>query len=238
MCSDTKELDKHGSRIQEMFAAVAPRYDFLNRLLSASRDVVWRRLAAEALDEAPEGPALDLCCGTGDQALALQSRGRQVVAADFCLPMLALARQKYARAGEGPPSGLAADTLILPLPTSRFAGVTVSFGLRNVADLDAALAEMVRVLAPGGRTAILEFAIPENSLLRGAYLFYFTRVLPRMGRWFSHRGSAYSYLPASVLEFPQRREFTNRMGQAGFEETSWHNLSGGIVCLYTGKRKP
>ncbi len=227
-------LHKQSREIQEMFGAVAPRYDLLNHLLSASLDRVWRRRAAAAM-AAATGPVLDLCCGTGDQALALHRRGRQVIAADFCLPMLALARRKYRRAGQGSPWGLAGDALGLPFPAESFAGVTVSFGLRNVADLDVALVEMHRVLEPGGCAAILEFTIPTNRLLRGGYLFYFRHLLPTIGRLVSASHSAYSYLPSSVLEFPQRQNFLDRMERAGFTATSYRELSAGIVALYTGR---
>ncbi len=232
-------LDKSGHAIREMFAGVAPRYDLLNHLLSGSLDLVWRRRAAAALGAAPGAPVLDLCCGTGDQAVALAGRGARVAAADFCVPMLAIARRKLQRrGGRGgrPPALFAADALALPLPPGRFAGATVSFGLRNVADLDAALAELAAALKPGAPLVVLEFAIPEARPLKAAYLFYFRRLLPAIGRLVSARGSAYSYLPSSVLAFPQRRGFLDRMAAAGFAELTWTDLSGGIVCLYRGSR--
>lgn len=230
------ELDKRGQSIRDMFGAVAPRYDLLNRLLSASLDVVWRRRAAEALSLDGEHPVLDLCCGTGDQALALRRRGARVVAADFCLPMLALASGKYDRLEDRRPQGLAGDALSLPFDDQLFSAATVSFGLRNVADLRAALREIHRVLRPGGETAFLEFTVPTAPLLRGAYLFYFRKLLPWIGRRVSKRGSAYTYLPESVLEFPQRQGFLERMAEAGFAELACRDLSGGIVNLYTGRR--
>lgn len=219
-----------------MFTAVAPRYDLLNRLLSARRDVVWRRTAAAALDLPADSLVLDLCCGTGDQALAVADRRARVAAADFSIAMLSLARHKFEATGGAGPWGLAGDTLELPMRAGHFAGVTVSFGLRNVEDLDLALAEIVRVLAPGGRAAILEFATPLNPLLRKLYLSYFLHILPWVGRRLSPRGSAYRYLPESVMGFPQRQEFVTEMCSAGFTQTAWQDLSGGIVCLYTGTR--
>jgi demethylmenaquinone methyltransferase / 2-methoxy-6-polyprenyl-1,4-benzoquinol methylase len=228
----TAPLDKSGRAIQDMFAGVAPRYDLLNHLLSASLDVVWRRKAAAALDLPKEAEALDLCCGTGDQSVALQKRGARVASADFCIPMLALARRKFGRLGGPRPAALAADALALPFPRQRFDGATVSFGLRNVSDLDVALRQLAGVLRPGGRLVVLEFAVPELPVLRGLYLFYFRRLLPWIGRLVSTRGSAYTYLPSSVLEFPQRQGFLDRMAAAGFTGLSWRDLSGGIVCLY------
>lgn len=242
MCAMTTEapaagiqLDKSGKAIRDMFAGVAPRYDLLNHLLSANLDVVWRRKAAAALGLPPGSPVLDLCCGTGDQAVALRSRGAKVAAADFCIPMLAIARRKFQRAEAPKPGALAADALALPFPARRFAGATVSFGLRNVSNLDVALRQLATVLQPGGRLVVLEFAIPTNPALKALYLFYFRRLLPWIGRMVSSRGSAYTYLPSSVLEFPQRQGFLDQMNAAGFTGTAWKDLSGGIVCLYSGR---
>lgn len=217
-----------------MFAGVAPRYDFLNHFLSAALDFSWRREAAASLELVEDQRVLDLCCGTGDQALAASKQGGRVIAGDFCLPMLALAEGKYDRCARRRPQGLAADALRLPFGDRRFDAATVSFGLRNVADLDAALAELRRVLRPQARIAILEFAVPEPAWLRKPYLFYFEKVLPRLGKLVSPRGSAYSYLPSSVLEFPQRAGFLSRLETAGFDKTRSRDLSGGTVCLYSG----
>lgn len=237
MASGTGSLDKSSVEIEKMFSAVAPRYDLLNRLLSARRDQVWRQRSAATFTLAPGSPVLDVCCGTGDQALALRRRDLRVSAADFSLSMLHLAQRKYRHLDHDPPAGFAADALQLPVPSGKFAGVTVSFGLRNVADLPAALGELHRILRVGGEAAILEFALPTTSLLRIPYLFYFRRLLPLIGSWLSPRGSAYSYLPDSVMDFPQRQEFVDHLHEAGFRHAAWHDLSGGIVCLYTGKRE-
>jgi demethylmenaquinone methyltransferase/2-methoxy-6-polyprenyl-1,4-benzoquinol methylase len=221
-----------------MFSGVAPRYDFLNRLLSGRRDVAWRRTAVESLHLSPGDAVLDLCCGTGDQAIELRAHGADVTAADFCLPMLAIARRKYRRLEAGPrtPGGLAADALDLPFPERRFRAATVSFGLRNVADLDRALAELFRVLAPGGQLRVLEPTLPRRRALRPLYTFYFTRVLPRLGALLSPRGSAYSYLPSSVLGFPERDAFVERLRAAGFVDGAWRDLTFGTVNLYSGRR--
>ena len=234
-------LDKSGRAIRDMFAGVAPRYDLLNHLLSGALDHGWRRAAARALALPAGARALDLCSGTGDQAMALGKRGARVAAADFCLPMIARARRKFARLarrrGPGRAAPLVADALALPFPAASFAGATVSFGLRNVADLDAALAQLHAALAPGGRLAVLEFAVPRAAWVRAPYLFYFRRVLPGIGRLLSPRASAYAYLPASVLDFPQREGFVAAMRRAGFTAGAWRDLALGVVCLYTGSKE-
>lgn len=235
--SSTSELplDKSGTAVRDMFAGVAPRYDFLNHLLSGALDVIWRKLSAQALGDVEGRPVLDLCCGTGDQALEVEAHGGRTTAADFCVPMLALAQPKLRQPGRPAPPLLAADALALPFGRAHFGGATVSFGLRNVADLDRALAEIHRVLKPGARLAILEFALPQNRAIRSLYMSYFLNVLPRLGKLFSPRGSAYTYLPLSVIEFPQRQGFLDRMANVGFEDCAWRDLTFGTVCLYTGK---
>jgi demethylmenaquinone methyltransferase/2-methoxy-6-polyprenyl-1,4-benzoquinol methylase len=227
-------LDKSPETIRGMFAEVAPRYDLLNRLLSASLDVVWRRRTAHSLEGAAEGPMLDLCCGTGDQAASLQRTTHGlVVASDFCIPMLALARQKFAPLDRRP-QRLAGNALELPFADDVFAAVTVSFGLRNFADLDQGLREIRRVLAPGGKARFLEFAMPRAWWIKGPYSVYLDRILPLLGRIVSPNPAAYRYLPDSVVEFPQRSDLTRRMSGVGFSETTWEEMSGGTVCLYKG----
>ena len=243
--SEGAALDKRPEKIRAMFGRVAPVYDLLNHLLSGWLDHVWRRRSAAALatpDAASAAlPALDLCCGTGDQAVALHRRGARVAAADFCVPMVALARRKFARLGRRgaatpPPAPMVADALVLPFPAAAFRAATVSFGLRNVVDLDGALRELARVVVPGGQLLVLEFALPRLRPLRALYLFYFRRLLPAIGRRVSGHDSAYSYLPSSVLEFPQRQAFVDRMAAAGFAGGAWEDLAAGTVCLYTGRK--
>jgi demethylmenaquinone methyltransferase/2-methoxy-6-polyprenyl-1,4-benzoquinol methylase len=228
---------KDGLRIRAMFGRVARRYDLLNHLLSASLDRIWRRKLARALVLPPGSRVLDLCCGTGDQALALRRPGLEIVAADFCMPMLALAAPKFRAAGGRTPAILNADALALPFPDASFDAATVSFGLRNVADLDSALAELARILRPGGELGVLEFTVPAQQPLRGLYLFYFQQLLPRVGNMLSKDPTAYTYLPSSVLSFPQREGFTGRLELAGFEAATSTSLSGGILALYLGRKR-
>lgn len=222
--------------IRRMFGEVAPRYDLLNHLLSASLDRLWRRRAARLVPALDADPVLDLCSGTGDQAIALARRSDRVVAADFCLPMVALARDKYSAMNDRRPSGLAADALVLPFADQSFGAATVSFGLRNVADLDRALVEIRRILRPQGRLVVLEFAMPRSRVLRRLYSLYFRYVLPLVGRMVSDSRGAYDYLPSSVPSFPQRDAFVERLEKAGFRAASWRDLSAGIVCLYQASR--
>lgn len=222
--------------VRGMFAAIAPRYDFLNHLLSLNIDRRWRRAAVDRLgwQARPAGCYLDLCAGTMDLAalLARQPGFRgQVVGADFAIPMLEQGRAKSPRAA---PVG--ADAVTLPFPDRAFHGAMVGFGVRNLADLDAGLAEAARVLRPGGRFVVLDFTTPRFAPLRAAYLFYFRRVLPVVGRAISKHTDAYSYLPESVLEFPDPDAFAQRLGAAGFSDVGYELLTGGICALHYGTR--
>jgi demethylmenaquinone methyltransferase/2-methoxy-6-polyprenyl-1,4-benzoquinol methylase len=222
--------------VRGMFTAIAPRYDLLNHLLSLNVDRRWRRQAVRLLgwDRAPEGRYLDLCAGTLDLAATLGStpgfRGR-VVGLDFVRPMLELGRHKSAAVVP-----LNADALELPFSDQVFDGATVGFGVRNLADLDAGLREALRVLKPGARLVILEFTTPIRQPLRGLYLFYFRRMLPLIGRLVSKHRSAYSYLPESVLSFPEPDALVARMHTAGFTDVSYQRLFGGVCALHLGTR--
>jgi demethylmenaquinone methyltransferase/2-methoxy-6-polyprenyl-1,4-benzoquinol methylase len=235
-------LDKREARIRRMFGAIAPRYDLLNHLLSANVDRYWRwRTTRLVPPVVGAGPILDVCTGTGDLALAYDraARGRvPIVGTDFCLPMLLPARAKTrgARASERI-TYLEADTQQLPFPDDTFQLVTVAFGLRNVTDTDRGLAEMVRVARPGGKVAILEFSRPRGWLFGGAYRFYFRWVLPAVGQAISRsKDSAYSYLPASVLEFPDGEALAERLRGHGLEGVKFWPMTFGIATLYAGKK--
>jgi demethylmenaquinone methyltransferase/2-methoxy-6-polyprenyl-1,4-benzoquinol methylase len=223
------------AEVREMFDRIAPRYDLLNRAMTAGLDGGWRRAAAAAADLAAGDRALDVCCGTGDLTLELAHRttsSGEAVGVDFAEEMVARARAKAARRAS-PATFRAADALALPFDDDAFDAATVAFGIRNVADLDAGLAEMARVVRPGGRVVVLEITTPPR--LRRFYALWFDRVVPRLGEILGRDGAAYSYLPASVRRFPEPPELAARMSAAGLERVRWRGLAGGIVALHDGR---
>ncbi|MBK8098268.1 MAG: bifunctional demethylmenaquinone methyltransferase/2-methoxy-6-polyprenyl-1,4-benzoquinol methylase UbiE [Planctomycetes bacterium] len=221
-----------GPTIQRMFAQVAPRYDRANRMLSLGIDVLWRRRTVKIAAVQPGERVVDVCAGTGDLTLALRAAGAKAVGADFCAPMIARAVAKAESAAAGVPF-VVADALALPFAGGAFDLATVAFGIRNVADPVAGLREMARVVRPGGRVVVLEFCRPRLPLLGSAYLFYFRRVLPRLGEWISGAGNgAYRYLPDSVMAFPEREQFCQLLRQAGLQTPTCKVLTGGIAAIY------
>jgi demethylmenaquinone methyltransferase / 2-methoxy-6-polyprenyl-1,4-benzoquinol methylase len=231
--------EQKAATVQRMFSAIAPRYDLLNHLLSANMDRRWRRTAVDRLlaDGRADGSYLDACAGTLDLAIELARRSGftgRVVASDFAFPMLQHGRSKAV----GSAVSLAcADALRLPFPDASFDGVTVGFGVRNLAGLDAGLRELARVLRPGGRLVVLEFMTPRWQPFRALYLMYFRSVLPFIGRVVSRHGSAYTYLPESVLAFPEPHALAGAMERAGFEAVQWEALTGGIVAVHSAERQ-
>jgi len=227
------------SGVREMFGRVAPRYDLLNHLLSFNMDRLWRAAVAREFRDVlsrADAQVMDLCCGTGDLTLTLHDAGKaHVVGVDFCHPMLVLASQKAA-ALRNPPPVLEGDALQLPFSDSSFDLVTVAFGFRNLAEYDTGLREMFRLVRPGGRVGILEFS-EVTGLLRPAYRFYSSRILPRIGGWISGDSSAYSYLPASVERFPSPDELKERMSTVGFRDVGYRRLTFGVACLHVGTRE-
>ena len=234
-------VDKSSARVRRMFGEIAWRYDFLNRLLSLGIDRRWRRRTVRLVPPAGEGAILDVCSGTGDLALAYwraSGPAVRIVGADFCHPMLAIARRKCRRAGASDRvTLLEADTRRLPFPDGTFQIVCVAFGLRNVADTDAGLREMARVCRPGGRVAVLEFSMPRGRLLGAVYRWYFRRVLPRVGEALARNAQgAYNYLPASVGQFPEGEALLGRMRLAGLSRVEAHRFTFGIATLYVGEK--
>jgi demethylmenaquinone methyltransferase/2-methoxy-6-polyprenyl-1,4-benzoquinol methylase len=235
----TTLVDKREARIRTMFGHIAPRYDLLNHLLSLNVDHWWRRRTTQLAPPDESGPILDLCTGTGDLALAYDraAQGRvPIVGADFCPEMLRLAEAKIDRAGAaGRIRFLEADAQKLPFADGMFQLAAVAFGLRNVTDTDRGIREMIRVVRPGGRVAILEFSQPRGRLFSRLYRFYFRRILPVVGQMISRsKENAYSYLPASVLEFPDGEALAERLRHHGLTEVRYHPLTFGIATLYVG----
>lgn len=232
-------LTEKGRAIRQMFDDIAPRYDLLNRLLSFGIDRRWRQRAVRQLDVPPGGRVLDVATGTGDVALEIARQtdsSVRIVGADFTQGMLVIGD---AKAAASPYAGrivlVNAACEALPSPQGVFDGVTIAFGIRNVVDRAAGLREMTRVLKPGGRLVVLEFATPRSRLFRAIYLGYFHHLLPRLGGLLSRR-SAYQYLPESVQGFPDRATFLAMMGDAGLTGLRTIELTGGIAVIYVGSK--
>jgi demethylmenaquinone methyltransferase/2-methoxy-6-polyprenyl-1,4-benzoquinol methylase len=221
-----------------MFSRIVPWYDFLNHSLSLGQDVRWRRVLVQGLHLPPGALVLDLAAGTLDVSLALRRHHPQalVVAADFSLAMLRRGQEKLRRRGQTGIVPLAGDALALPFPDRTFDALTIAFGVRNLPDHALALGEMHRVLKPGGTVAVLEFVPPSRGWLAQVYGLYLTRLLPLIGRCFSHHASAYSYLAHSILHFPPAPEFAGLLAQTGFRQVRWQTLTGGIVAIFYGVR--
>ena len=237
--------------VREMFTSIAPRYDLLNHVLSFNVDRMWWWRTARRFDailKRPGARVLDLCCGTGDMAFALRRRAAprnsaQIIGADFSHAMLQRAAAKsnasHAAAKTGLRSSLRwieADALHLPFPDAHFDLVTSAFGFRNLADYDAGLREILRVLTPGGECGILDFGEPRG-LVGSLYRVYFKNVLPKIGTLISGVRGPYAYLPASVERFPAPDEMLTRMKQAGFTEAAWTPYTFGVAGLYWGMKK-
>ncbi len=233
-------LSDKGEKIQQMFGAIAPRYDFLNRLLSFGIDRRWRTKAVRLLKYNEGSRILDVATGTGDVALEIAlctPASVKITGADFCKEMVDLGVVKVG----GSPYADRIDLIVapcedLPFADDTFDSVTIAFGIRNVVDRKLGLAEMWRVLRPGGRMIILEFSTPRSHLFRQLYYFYFRRLLPVVGGLFS-RYNAYKYLPDSVLEFPSQEEFSRMIGEAGFHNIHLHELTFGIATIYAGEKE-
>ena len=234
-------------KVREMFTQIAPRYDLLNHLLSLQLDRLWRirtaRLLHSILDR-PDAVVLDLCCGTGDLAFALARAGKaRIVGADFAHTMLVRAREKSAALAPSPNQGsaspmtfLEADALRLPFAGDSFDLVTTAFGFRNLANYEAGLREIQRVLKPGGTIAILEFTEPPDGLLGDFYRWYFCKVLPRIGGLISGDRSAYTYLPKSVARFFRPPELAALMNAVGYQSVDFRAWTFGTVALHTALR--
>lgn len=232
-------VDKSGDKVKRMFGEIAPKYDLMNHLLSLNVDRYWRWRTCRLVRPSGDQPILDLCTGTGDLAFAFHrytGGSAPIVAADFCPQMLAIGEAKKRRAGlKREIEFVEADATNLPFEDNRFQVVSVAFGLRNVADTDRGLREMVRVCQLGGKVAVLEFSMPSWQPFKAIYGWYFRHILPRIGQLFARNASsAYSYLPQSVGEFPSGQLLADRMLAAGLTSVKWYPLTLGIATLYVG----
>ena len=227
--------------VREMFTSIAPRYDLLNHVLSFNVDRLWWRRAASTFRHIlanNSARVLDLCCGTGDMTFALRreaGKSAQILGADFSHAMLQRALEKSENGRPSAPGWIEADALNLPFPEAYFDLVTSAFGFRNLADYDAGLREIARVLKPGRECGILDFGEPKG-LMGSLYRFYFKQVLPRVGTMISGVRGPYAYLPASVERFPDPEEMLARMRRAGFTEAAWTPYTFGIAGLYRGRK--
>lgn len=222
-------LDKDPRDVAAMFDDVAERYDVTNDVLSLGQDRLWRRAVLRAVDAQPGERVLDIAAGTGTSSEPFADKGVHVVPADFSLGMLRVGKKRRDDLGF-----TAADAMNLPFADDSFDAVTMSFGLRNVADTDDALREFARVTKPGGRLVICEFSQPVNGAFRKVYSEYLMEALPRVARKVSSNPESYVYLAESIQAWPDQKALAARVAEAGWSEVAWRNLSAGIVALHRG----
>jgi len=238
-----KPFSEEGSKkaqVRSMFDHIAPRYDFMNRFLSAGIDVRWRKKAIELFREDRPETLLDVATGTGDMALmaARILKPRQITGIDISEKMLEIGRKKIEKEELGTKIVLAGgDGETINFPDNSFDGVMVAFGVRNFEHLEKGLAEILRVLKPGARLVVLEFSKPRLPGIRSLYNLYMGVIAPQMAKWFKQDKKAYQYLNDSAKAFPDRQQFDDILKQSGYSDTKWKPLSLGICCIYSG-RKP
>ena len=226
------------SQVAQMFNNIAGKYDFLNHFLSAGIDIIWRRKAISLLQASKPKLMLDVATGTGDFAIeALRLHPDKIIGVDISEGMLAVGREKMIKKGLAGKIELQyGDSENLPFPDNTFDAITVAFGVRNFENLEKGLAEMHRVLKPGGTAVVLEFSNPRSFPMKQLYHFYSSNILPMIGKIVSKDNAAYTYLPESVQAFPDGEAFLNIYQKVGFKSTKWHSLTFGISSIYTGKK--
>jgi ubiquinone/menaquinone biosynthesis methyltransferase len=246
---------QRAARVEDLFGAIAPRYDLINDLQSFGLHRWWKRRLVRLAGVKPGDRALDLCCGTGDVALAFAAAGIQTTGLDFSEPMLAVARERQTRQPErgspepqharqcggaaalesrAPIQFLRGDALHLPFPEAQFDAVTISYGLRNLADFDAGLREMWRVAKPGGRLLVLDFGKPDNAAWRWLYFQHLRWLVPVFGRIFCRNSAAYAYIHESLMHYPAQRGVADKMRELGCADVRIHNLLGGVMSINYG----
>jgi len=227
--------DEKKTQVQSMFDGIAGRYDFLNHFLSLGIDLYWRKQSVKALELKDGHILLDVACGTGDQGFAaLKTADIEVMGLDFSFNMLELAKQKIDRRGLAEKFEVVqGDAENLPFQDNTFDALSISYGIRNVGTISAALSEFYRVLKPGGRLSILEFSEPQGWFFGRLYRFYFDHILPKLAGMMSNK-SAYTYLPESVRHFPDRSNFKGLLTSEGFHHVDHRDLTFGITAIYRG----
>jgi demethylmenaquinone methyltransferase / 2-methoxy-6-polyprenyl-1,4-benzoquinol methylase len=234
------EGEGRAAGVAALFSRIAPRYDLINDLQSFGLHRLWKRRVVRLANPRPGRHALDLCCGTGDIAFALAARGADVIGADFSAPMLHQARRRSESRGDrkDSPRFIQADALHLPFSDASFDLVTVGYGLRNFADLDRGLSEIVRVVKPGGRIVSLDFGLPANPFLKRLWLAHLGIVIPWFGRLFAGDAAAYAYLKESLLRYPAQAGVDARLASLGCSKRRVINLLGGVMAIHVADRDP
>ncbi|MCC9135550.1 bifunctional demethylmenaquinone methyltransferase/2-methoxy-6-polyprenyl-1,4-benzoquinol methylase UbiE [Pontibacter silvestris] len=226
------------SQVAQMFDNISGKYDFLNHFLSAGIDIIWRKKAISLLESQKPKLILDIATGTADFAIeALRINPEKITGVDISEGMLAVGREKLAKKGLSNKIELQyGDSENLPFEDNSFDAITVAFGVRNFENLAKGLAEMNRVLKPGGTAVVLEFSKPRMFPMKQLYHFYFKNILPVVGKFVSKDNAAYTYLPESVQAFPDGQDFISIFEEVGFKNTKWHSLTFGISSIYTGRK--
>ncbi len=236
----TADEIKHARTVREMFSRISPKYDFLNHFLSVNIDKIWRKLVAKKLKDVldrQDAVVLDVACGTGDLSIELQTKAAaKIIGTDFCRPMLEFAAEKNAKENVSIPY-VEADALSLPFAERSFDAVTIAFGLRNLANWEDGLQELLRILKPNGKLVVLEFSSPVIPGFRQIFQFYFKGILPKIGGVFSGSRGAYEYLSESVSRFPDQKNLAKMMTDVGFSDVEYKNLTGGVAAIHIGTRK-